>query len=648
MMKKLNLFIAFLFGTMFFVSAQNPPIRWQQYPGGSADERIPSIVYGDSVIFVTSFTLSNTGDAITNHGDLDFMVTALKHDGSKKWAKCYGTPRREKPYGVAKNNSGGIIIVGTISDTLATAAHADSGYEDIWMVSIDANGDTLWQRRIGGPKGDYAWGIIPLRNGSYLVHGATRGSGGSIPSYNGGVYDALTIVITEQGIPVRVKTHGGNGQEEFVGAFELPTGEIIFTGSTNSINGSIKKTYGVPPDQTTDALIVKTDSVGNVMWYKTYGGTFEDRFFGSAPMLDGGFILTGLTRSVDYDIPATSHGRAGQQDAWVLGIDSNGNKRFSKVFGGDSYDMGLAIITLPGDTTFAVGGVTSWPNSNQGTMPSSHGASDSWIAILDTGGKIKSQRCYGGGNDDHDPNSPQQFGLTKTPYGGITIATLTYSNNYGDIIGNHSNGDIWVFNIGDDTTKYPRPDIIPPTISIVTPDSNQVISGIVTITVKAFDETGVANVELYLDSVLIANFSVPPYEIQWDSKSVLDGPHQLMAVAMDFAGNIGSHRIIDTVRNTIVPIDTTSPEDTTVIITDVRKIPELTPKVFPNPTSGTVHINFPTDEPHDIIICDKLGRMVRTTKTQGYITMDLSDLSPGMYFISGNNLKPVKIMVIRN
>ncbi|MCB9020349.1 MAG: hypothetical protein H6546_08470 [Chitinophagales bacterium] len=115
---------------------------------------------------------------------------------------------------------------------------------------------------------------------------------------------------------------------------ELVNGDIIIAGSTGSISGTdcIDEIGG------SDFFLLKTDSLGNELWYQTYGSPYQDLLTWLIPTSDGGFLLTGTSMGSGGDIPF-HYGGTLSTDAVVLKTDSLGELEWVQVLGGSSFDL---------------------------------------------------------------------------------------------------------------------------------------------------------------------------------------------------------------------------------------------------------------------------------------------------------------------
>jgi len=135
--------------------------------------------------------------------------------------------------------------------------------------------------------------------------------------------------------------------------------------------------------------------------------------------------------------------------------------------------------------------------------------------------------------------SPQTVDLSLSSPGEYWFVTNGTSS--GKIVGK------WYLCDPDDT--------VPPTVAILSPSSGTTVSGQITISAAASDNTGVIDsVSFYVDGKLIQTVSSSPYEVIWNSAYSVNGSHTLKAIAKDGAGNTNvSSPVTITTSNTNLP-----------------------------------------------------------------------------------------------
>src|SRR5690606_6449297 len=98
--------------------------------------------------------------------------------------------------------------------------------------------------------------------------------------------------------------------------------------------------------------------------------------------------------SADGDIALNK----GMADFWIIKMDSIGNMQWEKTYGGSQPDM-ANTVHVDKDGSFLVGGYTrSW--SSSGDISYNHGSTDAWLIKLDTAGALVWEKTYGGGRQD--------------------------------------------------------------------------------------------------------------------------------------------------------------------------------------------------------------------------------------------------------
>ncbi len=189
-----------------------------------------------------------------------------------------------------------------------------------------------------------------------------------------------------------------------------------------------------------DVWIVKLDSFGNKSWDKTYGGSNGDGARSIQQTSDGGYIVAGYTMSNDGDV---SDGNNGESDIWVIKLDTAGNKIWDKTYGGSNSD-GARSIQQTSDGGYIVAGYTV--SNNGDVSDGNNGESDIWVIKLDSVGNKAWDKTLGGSKADY-AKSIQQTSDGGYVIGGSTRNPFLSSTNsvYGDISdGNNGWTDYWI------------------------------------------------------------------------------------------------------------------------------------------------------------------------------------------------------------
>lgn len=99
-------------------------------------------------------------------------------------------------------------------------------------------------------------------------------------------------------------------------------------------------------------------------------------------------------------------------------------------------------------------------------------------------------------------------------------------------------------------------DTIRPTVSVTAPAPGASLTGTVSLTVSASDNTGVTQVKWYVDGREVGWDGAAPWQVSWNSASVILGQHQIFAKAADAAGNWGTSATVSFSTGTAPPAAT--------------------------------------------------------------------------------------------
>lgn len=254
------------------------------------------------------------------------------------------------------------------------------------VPSIAQKAYISWSSLYGGNEHDYNLQSILLPNGHFVSLGITQSNIADF-SGNKGNADILLAEFDQNGQKLWHKLYGGNGYDTPRCIIRDSSGHFFIAGYSDSNTGDFGASIGG-----NDFILLKTDSVGNLIWSKRYGGSGHDIGRGLAAVNDG-FILSGHTLSIDStaNLPAK-----GISDWLVLKLDTAGNLVWRNRFGGSDEDTNPMPYVLPNGTIMLVGET----KSSDGDINNNNGVNDIWTVMLSPGGNMLSQFTAGGENWD--------------------------------------------------------------------------------------------------------------------------------------------------------------------------------------------------------------------------------------------------------
>ena len=347
----------------------------------------------DGSYMVLGTTRSTDGDLVGRSGtDSDFWLVKVSKTGDIIWSKTYGGSNDESASRITKTNDGGFLLSGFTTSNDGDVSE-NEGFQDYWIVKINASGGIIWEKNFGFSGSDQAYKAFETSDGGYFITGffdvSASGGGGNDVAKGvlHGVGEFWGIKLKADGTREWRRYFGGTNNDRSYDAVETADGGFLMTGTSESTD--FDKT---DPKGTYDYWAVRLTAAGDLVWTKSFGGDEIDNSYASLKTQDGNYIMVGDSRSADQDVTSPR----GNADAWMVKFDDNGTKIWQKSFGGSQFDTAHSIVQRSNGDYILSG----HSRSNDGDLLINNGVNDAWIFVVDENGGLKFQKSIGGSGLD--------------------------------------------------------------------------------------------------------------------------------------------------------------------------------------------------------------------------------------------------------
>lgn len=270
-------------------------------------------------------------------------------------------------YGEENIHEEGVSIIQTPDSSFVILGKSA---DDLTLSKMDRFGTLIWNQSFGGSDVDNVRYLKQTSDGGYLMSGSSK-------SYGSGGSDIWLIKAYPSGLIEWNKNYGTANNEYGGKSIENSDGTLFLIG-----NGDLLGTGNQ------DIWLIKTNSQGDTLWTKTYGGLGNETGHDILAQGDSSFILLG----------STSSSGSGGADILMIKINFEGIEEWSRVYGGTSDEFGHAIQQTSDDGFIISSSIESFGNNNNA------------INIIRTNysGQIIWEKTFGGGDGIQGNNSIQK------------------------------------------------------------------------------------------------------------------------------------------------------------------------------------------------------------------------------------------------
>ncbi len=238
---------------------------WQNSIGGDGNQRASRVISATGGGYLLA---GKSGSSIS-----DILVVKTNALGDSLWAQTYDLNTSDEAFALTEALNGDIIVTGI------TGSHTTFEY-DIFIMRLDPSGNLLWDTTYGGSQLDWATAIVTNDDGSFTLCGYTY-------SFGSGAGDMYVLKVNSSCEEIWSQTVGGTGHERGNDIARTADGQYIIAGLSSSFSSA-----------GSNAVITMIGAGGGVVWQKNYSSGINVEAFGVDVAPEGQIIVTGSTESL--------------------------------------------------------------------------------------------------------------------------------------------------------------------------------------------------------------------------------------------------------------------------------------------------------------------------------------------------------------
>ncbi len=319
----------------------------------TVDDHILSIIYDSQENLYATGYFNGTCDLdpgtnqfnVTSVGGSDMFIVKLDNNGNFVFGKTIGGSTGSSTSGgtigrdIQIDGSGNLYITGVFDGTTdfnpgtGIANLVSNGLLDIFILKLDAVGNYIYSKAIGGAGIDYGYSIELGINDAIFIAGEFSNSvdfdpntGASNLSSNGQM-DGFLLKLANNGSFQWVNKIGSTSNDECLNIVLDQNSNVYVTGYFNGsvdFDNSIDQ-YVVSSNGMKDGFLGAYSSSGNLIYAQNYGSSSDDLGWNLSSSNNEIYLTGYFQNTVDFDAGTNTNNLTsfGSQDAFILGINNN-------------------------------------------------------------------------------------------------------------------------------------------------------------------------------------------------------------------------------------------------------------------------------------------------------------------------------------
>ncbi|HTW92650.1 MAG TPA: FlgD immunoglobulin-like domain containing protein [bacterium] len=301
---------------------------WTRTYGGTGDDEGYSVQQTSDGGYIIAGYTNTFGPGAPDYANV-YLIKTDAH-GDTLWTRAIGRLDDEVGNSVEQTSDGGYVIAGyTYSFGPGTPNSAN-----VYLIKTNSSGDTLWTRALGGASTDVGNSVCQTADGGFIIAGSTG-------SFGAGGYDVYLVKTNGQGDTLWTRTYGGTSDDVGNSVQQTTDGGYIIGGGTSS--------FGPGTPTNSNVYLIKTNAQGDTLWTRVYGRAPGGYGSSVQQTADGGYIIVGATFSQYF---------VGPGDVYLVKTDSQGDTLWTRTYGGRGDNEGYSVRQAA-DGGYVVAGYTA-------------------------------------------------------------------------------------------------------------------------------------------------------------------------------------------------------------------------------------------------------------------------------------------------
>ncbi|MFB6317848.1 hypothetical protein [Saccharicrinis sp. FJH54] len=344
-------------------------IKWEETFGGNGDETATDVCpSADGGYYIAGFSNSTDNRTQTNKGGNDYWIIKTDITGQLIWQKLLGGGMDDVATSVAKTDDGGCIVAGYSSSADGDAS-GNHGKNDFWIIRLNASGELIWQRMIGGSLDDEAFAIKQTADGHFIIAGSSESANGDVTGTTE-AKDFWVIKLDDSG-EIIWRNSVGNSLDDI--AYDIVQTD---DGGYLAVGASFKSFNDKENTGNSDFYVARFSADGSTEWTKSYGSSAEDGAQRVIQNSSGNYIICGAATEEGYDVEKIF----GNRDMWMIEISESGNLLQTKNFGGSNFEIASGMLAT--ENGYILAG-TTYSSDEHGVFNHRKGSADILVLSMD-------------------------------------------------------------------------------------------------------------------------------------------------------------------------------------------------------------------------------------------------------------------------